>query len=76
MKQIEALKALNVKEDLKALKAEENLESIKGLFPKNMNTNEIKNEVDEIRIWKKKSNKKTYNIKQMNVYAIFKNLKQ
>ena len=76
MKQIEALKALNPKRDLNALKPEENLESIKGIFPKNMNTNEIKNEVDEIRIWKKKSNKKTYNIKQINVYAIFKNLKQ
>ena len=58
MKQIEALKALNPKRDLNALKPEENLESIKGFFPKNMNTNEIKNEVDEIRIWKEKIEQK------------------
>ena len=58
MKQIEALKALNPKRDLNALKPEENLESIKGIFPKNMNTNEIKNEVDEIRIWKEKIEQK------------------
>ena len=48
-------------EALKALKPEENqkLETIEGLFSKNMRTNEIKNEIDEIRKWKKKLNKKT-----------------
>ena len=51
IKQIEALKALKPKENLKALKPGENqeLESIKGLFPKSMRTDEIKNEIDEIR---------------------------
>ena len=47
MKQVEALKAL---------KPEENqvLKSIEGLFPKNMRTNEIKSEIDEIKKWEDK----------------------
>ena len=46
--QIEALNALKPEEALKALKPEENqeLESIEHLFPKNMTTNEIKNQLD------------------------------
>ena len=40
---------------LKALKSEEELESIEGLFPKYMRTDEIKNEIDEIKKWKDKS---------------------
>ena len=41
----------------KALKSEENqeLESIEGLFPKNMRTNKIKNEIDEIRKWEERN---------------------
>ena len=45
-------------------------------FPKNMRTDEIKNEIDEIRKWEETLNKKTYNIKQINIYSIFNNLKQ
>ena len=43
-------------EALKALKPEENqeLQSIEGLFPKNITTNEIKNETDEIKKWEEK----------------------
>ena len=69
IKQVQALKALKSE-------ANQELESIEGIFPKNMRTNEIKNEIDEIRKWKKKINKKTQNIKQINIYMIFKNLKQ
>ena len=45
---------------MKASKPEENqeLESIQGLFLKNMRTNEIKNERDEIRKREKKLHKK------------------
>ena len=44
---------------MKASKPEENqeLESIEGIFPKNMRTNEIKNERDEIRKYQKKYTK-------------------
>ena len=55
-KQVEYLKILKTKEDLKAEKYEE-LESTEGPFLKNMRSNEIKNEIDEIRKWKKKINK-------------------
>ena len=43
---------------LKALKSEEELESIEGLFPKYMRTDEIKNEIDEIKKWKDKIKRK------------------
>ena len=45
---------------MKASKPEENqeLKSIEGIFPKNMRTNEIKNERDEIRKYKKKNTQK------------------
>ena len=53
IKQIEALKALEAlksEESLKALKPEENQEmSVEGHFRKNARTDEIKNEIDEIR---------------------------
>ena len=43
-------------EALKALKPEKNqeLEWIERLFPTNMRTDEIKNEIDEIRKWEEK----------------------
>ena len=48
IKQVEALKALKPEEN-------QNLKSIEGLFPENRRTNEIKNEIDEIRKWEEKS---------------------
>ena len=42
---------------VEALKAEENqqdLKSVEGTFPKEMRTNEIKDEIDEIKKWDKK----------------------
>ena len=42
-KQVEALKVLT-----------EELESIEGLFQKNMRTDEIKNEIDNIKKWEDK----------------------
>ena len=59
IKQIESLKSLKPNGDLKALKAlkpEENqeLESTEGLFQRNMRTDQIKNEIDEIRKWEEK----------------------
>ena len=43
-------------ESIKALKPRENqeIESIEGIFPKNMRTIEIKNELHEIKKWEKK----------------------
>ena len=43
---------------LKALKPEKNKEdiiSIEGIFPNNMRTKEIKNEIDEIKNWEEKN---------------------
>ena len=56
IKKVEALKALKPEEVLKALKAEENqeLESIEENMRKNMRTNKIKKELDEIRKWEEK----------------------
>ena len=47
-KQVEALKALT----------EEKLESIKGIFPKHMRIDQIKNEIDEIKKWEDKIKRK------------------
>ena len=47
IKQVEALKALKPKEN------KENIKSIERLFPKEMRTSEIKNEIDEIKKWEK-----------------------
>ena len=46
-KQIEALKALESEEN-------QGLETTEGHFPRNMRTDEIKNEIDEIRKWELK----------------------
>ena len=46
---------------LEVLKSEENqqdLKSIKGIFPKEMRTNEIKNEINEIKKWEEKIKRK------------------
>ena len=74
---INELKALKSEEALKALKTQENqeLESIEGLVPKNMRTDEIKNEIDEIKKWEEKINRKDLKCKT-NVYMIFNILKQ
>ena len=60
--QIKTIEVQGIKqtEALKALKPEENqkLETIEGLFPKNMRTNKIKNEIDEIRKWEEKIEQK------------------
>ena len=49
MKQVEALKLEENKENIK---------SVEGLFPKGMRTNEIKNEIDGIRKWEEKLKRK------------------
>ena len=61
---------------MKALKPEENqeLKSIEGLFPKEMRTNKIKNEIDEIKKWDNKIKQKDLNYKT-NKSMIFNNLK-
>ena len=61
---------------MKALKPEENqeLKSIEGIFPKEMRTNKIKNEIDEIKKWDNKIKQKDLNYKT-NKSMIFNNLK-
>ena len=63
-KQIKTVENQEIKqvEALKALKSEENkeLESIEGLFPKKTRTNEIKNEIDEIKKWEHKIKRKDW----------------
>ena len=56
IKQIEALKALKLKQN-------QELKSIEGIFPKNMRTDEIKNEIDDIRKWEEKIEQKDLNYK-------------
>ena len=65
IKQVEALKALKPEEFLKDLKLEESqeLESIEGFFPKNMRTNETKNEIDQIIKWEEKIKWKNFKYK-------------
>ena len=46
------------------------------IFLKEMGTNEIKNELDEITGWEKSLRDIIQNMKQVNTYMIFNNLKQ
>ena len=62
-KQIKTIEDQGIKqvEALKGLKPEENKEGIKsveGIFPKEKRTNEINNEIDEIKKWKEKIKRK------------------
>ena len=52
IKQVEALKAL------KPQKNKGDIKSIEGIFPKEMRTNEIKNEIHETKKWENKLNEK------------------
>ena len=52
IKQTEALKTL------KQEKNKEDIKSIEKIFPKEMKTNEIKNEIDEIKKWEEKIKRK------------------
>ena len=71
IKHVEALKPA-----LKALKPEKELESIEVLFPKNMRTDEIKNETYEIKKMEEKLNEKTLKYEQVNInMMVFKNMK-
>ena len=65
-------------EAFKSLKREENqeVESIEGIFLKYMTTNEIKNEWDEIKIWKAKIKRKDVIYKANKCDMIFINMKQ
>ena len=74
-------KRLKRKEEkqVKALKAlmEEELESIEGSFPKITRTDEIKNEIDEIKKKEKiKLIKKIWNMIQVQINRIFNSMKQ
>ena len=52
IKQVEVLKSLETEEN-------QEVESNEGLFPKNMRTNKIKNEIDENKKWGEKLNEKS-----------------
>ena len=59
-------------EALKALKPEKNNEpeSTEGIFPKDMRTNEVKDEIYEIEKWEEKIKRKDLHIKQININMI------
>ena len=52
------------------------MESIEGIFPKDMITNEIKNEIYEIKEWEEKIKWKDLKYETKNTYMIFSNMKQ
>ena len=52
IKQVEGLKALKPQEN------KEDIKSVEGIFPKEIRTNEIKNEIDEIKKWEEKIKRK------------------
>ena len=70
-KQIKTIKNQRIKqvEALKALKPEENKEDIKSIeriFPNEMRTNEIKNEIYEIKEWEDKIKREDLKYKTKN----------
>ena len=52
------------------------MESIQGIFPKDMRTNEIKNEIYEIKEWEEKIKRKDLKNETKNTYMIFSSMKQ
>ena len=52
------------------------MESIEGIFPKDMRTNEIKNEIYEIKEWEEKIKRKDLKNETKNTYMIFSSMKQ
>ena len=66
-------------ETLKSFKSDENKQDIKSIdavFPKEIRTNEIKNEIDEVNKWEEKSERKDLKYEIKNRYMIFTNIKQ
>ena len=63
IKQVEALKGLKSEED------KQDIKSIEGIFPKDMRTNEIKNEIVEIKNSEEKIKRKDlkYEIKKIHI---------
>ena len=70
IKQAEALIVLQAEENKKDIK------SVKIIFPKETRTNEIKNEMDEIKKWKGRIKRKDLMEMQININVIFNNVKQ
>ena len=73
IKQVEALKAL------KPEKNKEDIKSIEGLFPKEMRSPEINNEIDEIKRWANEIKRENLKYKPNNYvydFQIFNNLEQ
>ena len=66
-KQVEASKVLIPAEP------EQKLKSIEGIFPKDLENSEIKNESSKIEKWKKKLTEMILNMKQVNMHMIFGN---
>ena len=69
IKQFQALKSLKLEEN------QEDIKSTKGIFQKDIRTNEIKNEIYEIRNWEEKIKRKDL-IYKANISMIFNNMKQ
>ena len=65
-KQVEALEILKP----------DDTKSMEGIFPKDMRTNETKNEINDIQNGKIKLSKKIENMKQIGMNLIFNKLKQ
>ena len=75
-KQIKTIKDQEIKqvENLKVLKPEENkqdIKSIEEIFPKDMRTNEIKNEICEIKKWEENIEQEILKDKQKITHIIF-----
>ena len=69
IKQFQALKSLKLEEN------KEDIKSTKGIFQKDIRTNEIKNEIYEIRNWEEKIKRKDL-IYKANISMIFNNMKR
>ena len=73
-------KQVKASEVLKWDEIKEDTRSIKGLFPKDMRTNEIKNEIIDFRKWENKSKQKDLKFETniyiyIYIYLIFNNLR-
>ena len=65
IKQVEALKALKTEESKKDVK------SIEEIFPKNIRTNEVKDELDEIKKWERKIKRKELKYETKKIHVRF-----
>ena len=66
-KEIKTIEDQGKKQVLKSEENKQDVKSIDGVFPKEMRTNEINNEIDEIKKWEQNIKRNKYETKKIHI---------